>query len=289
MVPKRTVTSSRSLVSVFEPAAVERAALPAWAFDSRRLTELAVEHAPRYRAAEPFPHVVFDGLLPDALLAELGANFPEPEHDGWMRLSYEDQQKLQWNDPDATPPAVDAFVAMMHSARFLAFLETLTGVSGLIGDPYLFHGGLHQTEPGGYLKVHTDQNFQPRLWLYRRVNIIVYLNPMWDPGWGGRLQLWDETMTKCVEEIEPTFNRMVIFDSPGSFHGYPDPMMAPPGVNRQSIALYYYTSPENPATPAADHERSHFIDVPPRWKRMLTDVTPPIVKRGVGRLRSRPR
>lgn len=285
--PKQSQGHRDGHVPVAEPAAIGHGDLPAWSFDAKRLSKLAAEHRPLYSTASPFPHVVFDGLFPDGLLDELAATFPSPEHDGWLRLKYEFQEKLQWIDGDATPPAIEAFIAMMHSSRFLTFLEELTGVPGLIGDPHLFHAGPHQTESGGYLTVHTDQLFQQRLWLYRQVNVIVYLNRSWDPAWGGGLQLWNEDMTKCVREIEPTFNRMVVMQSPGAHHGHPYPTASPPGVTRQSVALYYYTSPENPATPPTGHDRSHFVEVKPRWKRVLIDVTPPIVKRGVTRLRDR--
>jgi hypothetical protein len=80
---------------------------------------------------------------------------------------------------------------------------------------------------------------------------------------------------------------MVIFHAPDSFHGHPVPTSSPPGVNRQSVALYYYTSPENPATPPTGHDHSAFVEVKPRGRRAAIDVTPPIVKRGVERLRSR--
>jgi hypothetical protein len=46
-----------------------------------------------------------------------------------------------------------------------------------------------------------------------------------------------------VQTIAPEFNRAVIFATRSdTFHGHPEPWAAPPGVYRQSIALYYYTS-----------------------------------------------
>jgi hypothetical protein len=272
---------------VAEPAAVERGPLTTWSFDEKRLTELADEHRHQFSVAQPFPHIVLDGLFPEALLADVSANFPAPDADGWQRLDYEYQRKLQWIDVDATPAVVDAFIGSLQSRVFLTFVEKLTGVAGLIADPHLFHGGMHQIETGGHLQVHTDQLFQPELWLYRRVNVIVYLNPLWDKAWGGHLQLWNHDMTRCAREIEPLFNRTVILHSPGAYHGHPEPTTSPPGICRQSVALYYYTSPDNPTTPTTTREKSNFVEVPPRWRRVLTDVTPPIVKRGAVHARSR--
>jgi hypothetical protein len=50
-----------------------------------------------------------------------------------------------------------------NSAPFVSFLEQLTGINGLLPDPHFWGGGLHQIEPSGFLKIHTDFNFPPDL------------------------------------------------------------------------------------------------------------------------------
>ena len=55
-------------------------------------------------------------------------------------------------------------------------------------------------------------------------------------------------MTKCVKEIEPIFNRVVIFRiTDDGYHGHPEEWNAPEGDYRLSLAFYYYTKerPEN--------------------------------------------
>jgi Rps23 Pro-64 3,4-dihydroxylase Tpa1-like proline 4-hydroxylase len=128
-------------------------------------------------------------------------------------------------------------------------VETLTGKSGLIPDPHLRGGGMHQIKPGGKLDIHADFNWHPRLSLNRSVNILVYLNKAWDSQWGGDLELWDKKMEKCVQKYSPIFNRTIIFNSTeDSFHGHPEPLKCPEGTTRKSIAFYLYESPlkENP-------------------------------------------
>jgi Rps23 Pro-64 3,4-dihydroxylase Tpa1-like proline 4-hydroxylase len=217
-----------------------------WAFNPDRLTELADECASNYRTAMPFPHLVFDDILPEALLDELVADFPSVDDPGWRIHEEAVQRKQQWADAKRLPPVAASVVALFHTAPFLKFLERLTGTDGLIGDPYCHHGGLHQSMSGGFLKIHTDVPLQPALRLQRRVNMIVFLNRDWAPAWGGELELWDAEMTTCVERIEPRFNRMVVFDSVRSNHGHPRPTTSPPGVVRRSLALYYYISPTHP-------------------------------------------
>jgi hypothetical protein len=177
-------------------------------------------------------------------------------------------------------------VALLQSSPFVSFLEQLTGVAGLVGDPHCHHGGLHQTATGGFLKVHADQLLQPALGLQRRVNVIVFLNRGWLPEWGADLELWDAAMTRCCRRIEPVFNRVVVFDAVGSNHGHPDPATSPPGVFRRSVALYYYVSPADPSASSEAGVPKAVVRARPgevlpqrrqpssRWRRLARKVHP---------------
>ncbi len=96
-------------------------------------------------------------------------------------------------------------------------------------------------------QIHTDFPFHKKLKLWRRVNVLVYLNKDWEESWGGSLELWNSDLQNCSKKILPIINRVVIFRTGnGSFHGHPMPLSAPEGVFRRSIALYYYTSDIDP-------------------------------------------
>jgi hypothetical protein len=261
----------------------------AWAFDPSRLRDLADRHGLEYRSAEPFAHVVIDGMFPDALLDEVSAAFPPGGETGWRRSDNTRQRKLEWSDVATLPPAPAYFVGLLQSTAFVQFLERLTGITGLIGDPHCLHAGLHQIESGGYLQIHSDQSFQDHLRLYRRVDVIVYLNRDWSEDWGGQLELWDATMTRRCQQISPLFNRTVIFAAlPTSNHGHPEPMRSPVGVSRRSVAQYYYTSPGNGLFPQTAPQRAHFRATPggrSTWRSVVVDVTPPALLRQLRRLR----
>jgi hypothetical protein len=131
----------------------------------------------------------------------------------------------------------------LNGGLFLNFLEGLTGIEGLISDPHIRGGGLHEILREGALGVHADFNLHSRLNLWRRLNLLLYLNENWDPAWGGELELWDRAGKQRVKSIAPIFNRVVIFDTSNfSYHGHPHPLMCPPDRSRKSIALYYYTA-----------------------------------------------
>lgn len=49
--------------------------------------------------------------------------------------------------------------------------------------------------------------------MWRRVNVFLYLNPDWDPTWGGELELWDSVVGDVRKTISPAANTLIIFSS----------------------------------------------------------------------------
>jgi hypothetical protein len=100
---------------------------------------------------------------------------------------------------------------------------------------------MHMTGPGGRLDVHIDFNYIENRRLHRRLNLLLYLNPIWEERWGGHIQLWDQNVKCCRQAFAPWFNRCVIFETSGiSFHGV-TPVTAEAPFPRISFATYYYT------------------------------------------------
>jgi hypothetical protein len=211
--------------------------------DRQRLTALAEQHRAGYATARPFPHAVLDGLFPDALLDEVLAEFPDPDAPWWEFDSVLERKQAS-RDLAMMGPVTRSLLTDLNSAAAIDFLTSLTGIHGLVPDPHFFGGGLHQIEPGGFLKVHADFTMHPVTSLQRRLNLIVYLNRDWSEEYGGALELWDSTMSACGARVLPLFNRTVIFSTDRtSYHGHPDPLRCPPGRRRRSLALYYYSAP----------------------------------------------
>ena len=201
--------------------------------------DLGAQFQASYREAAPFPHCVIDNFLEPAVYRELVDAFPGPEADIWYRFaSGKENKKLQSREHDALPEPLRQFLTDANGSTFTRFLERLTGIEGLIPDPHLHGGGLHQTLPGGHLGVHVDYNYHSEWRLDRRLNVILYLNDDWDETWGGNLELWDAEMKERVQSIAPMGNRLVVFNTDErSWHGHPDPLRCPEGRTRKSIAL----------------------------------------------------
>lgn len=226
--------------------------------DPARLAELAHEHRDDFKAMEPFPHVVLDNLFPDSLLDSVLDEFPTPADIEWTSFSDGAQKKLANQNESEIGPITRLLLYQLNSQTFISFLEALTAIDGLLPDPHLGGGGLHQIERGGFLKVHSDFNWHPKLRLDRRLNLLLYLNRGWEEAHGGHLELWRPDMTKCERRILPVFNRCVIFsttdDTP---HGHPEPLACPEGWTRKSLGLYYYTN-GRPADERSPHHSSFF-------------------------------
>jgi hypothetical protein len=210
----------------------------------------------RYTSADPFPHIALDGLFDDSVLDKVLAVFPSPREMQWLAFDNPHEKKLGFlYEKSSIAPVVRDFLDWMNSFEMLLWLEALTGIEGLIPDPYFGGGGLHQIEPGGYLKIHADFNVHPKLKLDRRLNMLIYLNRGWREEYGGHLELWNAGVSECRARILPQFNRTVIFSTTDtSFHGHPHPLTSPAGVTRKSISLYYYTAGRPESERSAPHD-----------------------------------
>jgi hypothetical protein len=210
-------------------------------FDLDKMNRLGLDLRERYNHANPFPHIVLDDLFPDETLDLCLEQFPAAGAEREFNRPQE-RFKAAWNPETLSFPLRSLFYSF-NSNPFIRFLENLTGIDGLIPDPYFGGGGLHQTKNDGKLDIHTDFNLHSKLNLERRINVLVYLNKDWNETYGGCLELWNADVTERVQTIIPMFNRTVVFNtSELSWHGHPEPVRHPLGVPRRSIALYYYTA-----------------------------------------------
>ena len=210
--------------------------------DYERYYQEAEKLYDQYQQNTPFPHTVIDGMFDNNLLQriadECGEAFKDIEKNFYgSKGKHATSKRKYWG------PYTSALLQELNSAEFLKFLESLTGIEGLIGDPYYEGGGIHETKKGGFLKVHTDFNYHKTLKLDRRINLLLYLNSDWKEEYGGNLELWDTDMSSCQRKLLPVINRMVIFSTTDfSYHGHPEPLNCPDNRSRRSLALYYYTN-----------------------------------------------
>ena len=258
------------------------------AFDAAECKALGRSLADRYQHAQPFPHIVLDDFLDRETLKRVLADFPSSENKFFFDRDQE-RLKFQYQPHEVQSALVRNLFAELNGQAFLGFLQEMTGIDGLIPDPYFEGGGLHETKRGGHLGVHADFNIHDALKLERRLNLLIYLNEDWDDDFGGQLELWKKDMSECSVRVKPVLGRAVVFTTAlDSFHGHPDPLNCPPERSRRSIATYYYQAAEEglaalpkrttnfQARPGSedksdwDVRRHHFVNdwVPPKLQRL---------------------
>jgi Rps23 Pro-64 3,4-dihydroxylase Tpa1-like proline 4-hydroxylase len=192
--------------------------------------------------AEPFRHWIIENLIPDNLAHEIESEVSSIPIELWTTFNYEMQKKSQLSNLNLLPVKTKNLITYLNSADFLQKLEQITGIKNLISDPYLEGGGLHSLGNGGRLAIHADFSRHNKYKIYRRINLILYLNHNWKNEYNGNLSLYDKDATTLKKSVIPKLNRAVIFETNvDSYHGHPEPINCPENVRRKSIALYFYT------------------------------------------------
>ena len=212
----------------------------------------------QYQTAHPFPYTVIDNFLPEFVMTKCLEELKNHKKWGTNTMKWiEEFEVNKFHIPDINEdveslklkiPITALILDYLNTPEFLKYLEELTGIKKLYRDPYLFGGGVHKINRGGKLSVHKDYNNHPETNHTRKLNLLIYLNKDWDKSWGSNLELWRKDLTSKVIEIEPLFNRAVIFNIEDAPHGHPHPLNCPENISRYSLALYYFVD-ETPETP----------------------------------------
>lgn len=209
----------------------------------------------RFHGAVPFHYLVLDNFIEDGDFIKKVANevktIPNSDYDFNEHHGVQ-IKKRGLSDISKMPESTKKLVEYFQSSEMIKYIESITGISGLLADESLLGGGIHKMDTGGHLAVHADFNIHINTGHHRRVNALLYLNENWQEEWGGDLQLWDCSMTKCYNKVSPILNRLVVFRiTDDALHGHPDPLQSPEDVSRYSLAFYYYTvdRPEREKSP----------------------------------------
>jgi hypothetical protein len=210
--------------------------------------------------------------------------------DDWIKYDNANELKFGTRPNVRLGPGSQTYFDTIHRARFTQFLTAVSGIRGLLPDPMLRGGGLHEIPVGGKFGVHTDFTRHADTRLDNRLVFITYLNKGWQDAWGGALELWSPSA--CIRRVEPVFGRSILFShSATSLHGHPDPVDTPDGRTRRSVAAYFYTNGRPDPTPA-ERIGTRFLNpvtIQPSTRdkliRQLKYVMPPVIVDGLKRVR----
>jgi hypothetical protein len=196
-----------------------------------------------FNESRPFRHLIIDGFLESAFAQSLADRFPSLQQ---MKTHYAGLNERKAEDNDFVKQDKD--FTLLHKTlsapEFIAWLSKVTNITPLATAEDRLGYGLHQGGNGSFLDIHIDYNLHPISKLQRKLNFLLFLNPTWEAGWGGYLELWDRQSKRPGQCIAPLFNRVVIFEcSEISFHGY-NRITVPAPFTRKSYYQYYFTTPE---------------------------------------------
>jgi hypothetical protein len=245
-----------------------------------------------YRSATPFPYLILDNLFSEDLLDRVIHELPPLGDAHWVR--HDDDHLRQFNLRSAADlgEAGSQVVAFLHSARFLYFLSEVTGIRDLLPDPYLQGAGYHMIPRGGKFDVHLDRNMAYSTGLIRRLSLLIYLNRDWKHEYGGQLELWSKDGKRPEVIIEPTFNRMTIFEiTDENYHGVPAVVRCPKGRSRNCFVVYYHTAQVREDQDLKAHTSIYgprsYAQSEPKLRQFVKDLVPPVLLRGLRKLHSR--
>jgi hypothetical protein len=214
----------------------------------------------QFASARPFRHVAIDNFLDADFARSLLDGFPAFDENLAVNENGEVGGKAVHEKIAELGPVWQELDRLVAGQAFRDMISGITGIPGLQFDPDYFGGGTHENLHGQSLNPHVDFNFHPKTRQHRRLNLILYLSPEWDPAWGGSIQLHRDPYQRPADDeivtITPAFNRCVIFETNEySWHGFKRINLPADKrhQSRKSFALYYYTDSRPAEELGAEH------------------------------------
>jgi hypothetical protein len=212
-----------------------------------RLAAQAAQLRSRFEHAQPFRHLCIDRFLTPSVAAQALEDFPCFKTENAINEFGVVGGKAVETKLGSISPCYKDLYDWFMSRPFLDLMSDITGIPALMADPNLFGGGAHENRDGQELDPHVDFNRMEDLSAYRRLNLLIYLNPEWNAEWGGSIELHSDPRRPEINRIrpfEPLFNRAVLFEtSEVSWHGFPR-IRLPENkkhLSRKSVSVYLYT------------------------------------------------
>ena len=211
--------------------------------DEKLLISTSKNFVNKFDKSTPCKHIKFEDFVTNEILEKILNDFITIKKGSFAGYERNQEKNKKVHSPYDLSNFTLSFFNLLNSKMFINFLENVTGINGLIPDPYFTGGGIHEVSNGGYLNIHADFNLHPKMKLERRINLLIYLNKNWEKKYGGQFELWDSKMESMKHSFDPIFNRCIILNTTSySYHGHPNPINHPNNLSRLSIALYYYSA-----------------------------------------------
>ncbi len=149
-----------------------------------------------------------DDLLPIEIAEEIYSKFPSPEEMAIHKSLRENKRVAA--QMDLYDPLLEEIVFAFQDERIVKVAEEITGLKEMVPDENLYAGGISLMAKNNFLNPHLDNSHDNERKMYRVLNLLYYVTPDWEEGYGGNLELWDKGVKNKQRTVFAKFNRLVL-------------------------------------------------------------------------------
>ncbi len=195
-----------------------------------------------FKNGNPVPYIILDNFLPKEYALSLEKECVTIPTEHWKKFTRRNSYMEECLNLEVAPVAF-SIINQIHSQLGMEWLTNVTGIEGLIPDPYLIGAGYNKSYRGDTLKTHVDFNWNEKLKLHRALSLIIYLSSDWKEEYQGALEFKDFNNDHVVTRVTTFFNRCLIWKyNKRGYHGFNTPIDCPENMSRNSLRLFFYIS-----------------------------------------------
>ena len=125
-----------------------------------------------YENAQPCKYLVMENFFTEEIANDLFTHFPSIDDLNVKRKSLNEDKSEDYHF-DRWHPSFSKVREAVGSKEWSDQLSRITGIKGLHTTTDALGSGVHQGKNGSYVDVHIDVNMNPKLGLWRRINLLV--------------------------------------------------------------------------------------------------------------------
>ena len=153
-------------------------------------------------------HFFIDDLLPEELVNNIHASFPELE-ETVLKKSLKENKYIAYQMNKYTP-LLEEVIYAFQDKKVVELISEICAIENVFPDKNLYAGGLSLMKNDNFLNPHLDNSHDKDRSLWRVLNVLYYVTPNWKLENGGNLELWPNGLNQKHVTIVSKFNRLVV-------------------------------------------------------------------------------
>jgi Rps23 Pro-64 3,4-dihydroxylase Tpa1-like proline 4-hydroxylase len=178
-----------------------------------------------------------DDLLPVALANDIYHAFPTPDT---MKLRKSMREyKYVAAQMDQYDPLLEEAIYAFQDQRIISLVQDICVIETLYPDEHLYAGGISLMGKGQFLNPHLDNSHEKDQQRWRVLNLLYYVSPEWENGFGGNLEIWPDGVRNQPVTIDSCFNRLAVMATHGDSWHSVSPITT--NMYRACVSNYYFS------------------------------------------------